>query len=227
MKFDFFTRQELKFTDYKTCQFIVAFKIPVYYICIMTKTEIRKKILQIRNNISDEFCNVKSGRISGNFKKYVFPSLPKGKIIIYNSFKNEVKTNIIINFLINKRYEIYNPCIINGRIIPCRLYSQKQLSPGLYGIMEPIKKHRIKSMQNLNAIIIPGIAFDKAGNRIGFGKGYFDEFLGKLNKNILKIGLAFSFQILNKIPATKNDVKMDVIITDEEIIYANKKKKHI
>jgi 5-formyltetrahydrofolate cyclo-ligase len=150
-----------------------------------------------------------------------------GKVIIYNSFKNEVKTNEIIKFLINNGYKVYNPCIINDKIIPCRLHSQKKMSPGPYGIPEPTKKCRIKSMQDLGAIIVPGIAFDKAGNRIGFGKGYFDEFLGKLNKNILKIGLAFSFQMLDKIPVTKNDVKMDVVITDKEIIYVDKKKKNL
>jgi 5-formyltetrahydrofolate cyclo-ligase len=193
----------------------------------MTKKELRKNILNIRDNISKRQCIIKSNKIFNNFKKHIFPAIEKGGVIIYNSFKNEVKTDKIIIFLMNKGYEIYSPCIINKKIMPCKLYSLKNLLPGPYGISEPAKKYRLKSLKKIKTIIIPGIAFDRSGNRLGFGKGYFDKFLNKINKNIMKIGLGFTFQILHKIPSTKNDVKMDIIITDKEIIYVNKKKKNL
>ncbi|MCX7697881.1 MAG: 5-formyltetrahydrofolate cyclo-ligase [Candidatus Goldbacteria bacterium] len=193
----------------------------------MNKEKLRKKILNKRNNISNRFCIVNSNKIFNNFKINIFPSLKKGKIIIYNSFKNEVKTEKIIDFLLNKGFEIYNPCIIDKKIIPCKFFSHKKLSIGPYKIMEPVKKYKLKTMKNVIAVIVPGIVFDKNGNRIGFGKGYFDRFLCKINKNILKIALAYSFQVLKKIPYTKKDVKMDIIITEKEIIYVKKKKKNL
>lgn len=193
----------------------------------MNKKTLRKEMLNIRNKLSNKFCILKSKKIFNNFKKYLFPKIKKGKVIIYNSFKNEVKTDKIIKFLINKGYKIYSPCIINKKIVPYRLYSPIKLFPGPYGILEPRKKVRLKSKEKVSAVIIPGIAFDKTGNRLGFGMGYFDKFLSKIKKNTLKIGLGYSFQILNKIPFTGNDIKMDIIITDKEIIYGKKKKQNL
>lgn len=100
----------------------------------------------------------------------------------------------------------------------------KNLQKGRFGILEPKNKIRLKSFSKIAAVIVPGIAFDKKGNRLGFGKGYFDKFLKKIKSDALKIGLAFSFQVLKKIPTTKNDIKMDFIITEKEIIDVNKKK---
>jgi len=193
----------------------------------MNKRELRKKMLNKRCKISNKFLVLKSQNIFNNFKNSIFPFIKKGGIIIYNSFKNEVKTKKIIKFLLEKKIKTYSPCIINKKIVPYRLYTLKKQLPGPYGILEPIKKSKLKTTKKIDAIIIPGIAFDRTGNRLGFGKGYFDKFLKKINKNILKIGLAFSFQVLKKIPTNKNDVKMDIIITDKEIIYVNKKKKNL
>lgn len=182
-------------------------------------------MLQIRNKISDKFVNKKSDIIFNNFKKYLFPFLKKGRIIIYNSFKKEVKTDKIIAFLKKKKYEIFNPCLINEKIVPCKFFTKKISGP--FQIKEPAKKIKLKSFNNISAIIIPGIAFDRNGNRLGFGKGYFDKFLSKIKKRVLKIGLAYSFQILKRIPSTKNDIKMDIIISDREIIHVDKKKKNL
>ena len=64
----------------------------------------------------------------------------------------------------------------------------------------------------IDLIIVPGICFDKANNRLGFGKGYYDKYLA--NKNIKKFGICFKEQLLDDIPTDNNDIKMDLIITD-------------
>ena len=71
-----------------------------------------------------------------------------------------------------------------------------------------------------NALLVPLLAFDDKNNRLGYGKGYYDKYLGKYlksNKNILTIGVAFSFQKYNKIPTTRSDVKLDYILTEKGI----------
>jgi len=86
-----------------------------------------------------------------------------------------------------------------------------------YGILEP-KKQNITFKPDI--ILVPLIAFDKSLNRIGYGKGYYDRFLkkhAKKKKNILTIGLAFSFQKYKKIPTSKHDVKLDYILTEKGI----------
>jgi len=209
----------------KLPQIFIAFKKYVYYICLMNKSILRKKILKIRESLSKKMCMLKSDKIYNNFIHFILPEIKKSKIIVvYNSFKKEVQTLKIIKYLLNKGYCVCSPCIINKEIIPCKLTSIKDLRKGPFGIPEPKKKIKLKSLSKIAAIIIPGIAFDKNGNRLGFGFGYFDKFLYKLKNNVLKIGLAFSFQVIKKIPVTKNDIKMDCIITDREIIYVDKKK---
>jgi len=88
-----------------------------------------------------------------------------------------------------------------------------ELSSNQYGIPEPSGEEAT----SLDLILVPGVAFDRQGNRIGMGKGYYDRFLAK-QKNVLKIGLAFSEQILASIPKEPYDEIVDLIITDEEVI---------
>ena len=86
-----------------------------------------------------------------------------------------------------------------------------------YGILEPIKSLKVEP----SVILVPLIAFDKNKNRIGYGKGYYDKILNKysnLNKRILSIGVAYSFQKYNKIPINNKDFKLDYIITEKGII---------
>ena len=83
--------------------------------------------------------------------------------------------------------------------------------------MEPIKSLKVEP----SVILVPLIAFDKNKNRIGYGKGYYDKTLNKysnLNKRVLSIGVAFSFQKYNKIPINNKDFKLDYIITEKGII---------
>ncbi|HEX2014126.1 MAG TPA: 5-formyltetrahydrofolate cyclo-ligase, partial [Nitrososphaera sp.] len=91
--------------------------------------------------------------------------------------------------------------------------SGKYLVRGRFGIMEPLPYGRTTRM---DLIIVPGIAFDKLGHRVGYGKGYYDRFLWK--RSIFSIGLAYSFQIVEKISHSKNDQKMKAVATEDGIV---------
>lgn len=94
---------------------------------------------------------------------------------------------------------------------PAMLVDRAKLRKGPYGVWEPVAKTRVKP-EDLDLIIVPGLAFDKKGNRLGRGKGYYDRFLGSLSDKIPSIGLAFDFQILPLIPTTVHDVSVRKII---------------
>ena len=84
-----------------------------------------------------------------------------------------------------------------------------------YGILEPTTGNKALIP---NIALVPLLAFDKKNNRLGYGKGYYDKFLNKylkLNKNILTIGVAFSFQKYNKLPTSNLDVKLNYILTEK------------
>ena len=72
---------------------------------------------------------------------------------------------------------------------------------------------------DFDLIVLPGIAFDKVGNRIGYGGGYYDKYLSVLECRINKVALAYGFQVIDDIEVEKHDIKVDYVITDNEIIY--------
>ena len=87
-----------------------------------------------------------------------------------------------------------------------------------YGMLEP---SIFKKKVDPNVMLLPLLAFDKEKNRLGYGGGYYDRFLNKylkFNKNLLTVGIAFSFQKYNKLPSTKNDVKLNHILTEQGLI---------
>ena len=85
---------------------------------------------------------------------------------------------------------------------------------GKYNILEPKKHLKKAKIKDIDLILVPGIAFDLEGNRIGYGKGYYDQLLKQTTA--LKIGIAYDFQLLKKITPEKHDIKMDRIITEKQ-----------
>lgn len=185
------------------------------------KNIIRKKILKQRKELNNEFVNNNSKIIFENLLNIDIFRL-SNNIMIYIDFCNEVKTINIIEYLLS---------IDKNVIVPISLTSSKELLPsqilntsedldiGSYGILEP-KKDKIREFNpnNLDLIIMPGIGFDKKGNRIGFGAGYYDRFISKLSKHIPTIALAYEFQIIENIPYDIHDRPVDYIITEKRII---------
>ena len=85
--------------------------------------------------------------------------------------------------------------------------------------MEPKKKFfRPVSPEDIDLVIVPGIAFDRSGERIGYGMGFYDRFLKKIRKDTSSIGLAYEFQIVDDIPSEETDVKVNKIITEKRVI---------
>ena len=98
----------------------------------------------------------------------------------------------------------------------CEWKNKDVLNVNKYGILEPLKSKPITP----NIILVPLLAFDKFKNRLGYGKGFYDKFLKKKDKNkrkITSIGVAFSFQKYHKLPVNKKDAKLDYILTEKGI----------
>lgn len=187
----------------------------------MDKSEIRKKILSIRNNLKPEEVEYKSKIIIDKLT-----SLDKYKnskvVFVYMSFNNEVKTyNLIERMLIeNKRVVIPYTDTKNTVIIPSEIKSLKDdlvLNP--FGYYEPVLgKVKQVETEELDLIVAPGVVFDDSLNRVGFGKGYYDRILSKKRKDTKVIAVAYEFQVVNEVPTEPHDVKMDMIITEERTI---------
>jgi 5-formyltetrahydrofolate cyclo-ligase len=182
---------------------------------------VRKKTKKIRDKISAPALEKRSLAIFRNFCAAFKSKMSAFRhVMIYMSVQSEVKTKLFFKLFSDNKSKIYVPCVCNNEITPMLMGKNMACKPAAFGIPEPVKKIRIKTLKSLNLIIVPGIAFDRHGNRIGFGKGFFDKFLRQLPAKTLKIALAFSSQIVKKTHAKKHDVKMDYIITEKEIIIA-------
>lgn len=180
----------------------------------LTKQQIRSKILLKLKIQKEEYRNKKS-RIIKN-KLFRTPEFIKAKIVMfYVSFNGEVNTQNMIKETKRLGKIVVVPVCKGNRVIlrPCILQDNTKLTKGPYGICEPAVKEFVK-LKDLDLVIVPGVAFDKKGNRLGRGKGCYDYFLKSFPKKIASIGLAFDFQILPYIPATKTDVRVRRVISN-------------
>ncbi len=171
----------------------------------MNKSELRNKIINIRKSIinKEELSTIIVNKII-NLDIY-----QKSKVIaLYKSMNNEVDTNSLINEALKNKIVLL-PKIVDNKIIFIMINNDTMYSKSSFGVLEPIGDIYL---ENIDLIIVPGIAFDKNLNRLGYGKGYYDQYLG--NKKIYKIGICFSSQMVNIVPTNDYDIKMDMVITD-------------
>ena len=186
---------------------------------VISKETLRKKYLFIRKNLSSYDCFMKSISAQQRFLASRFFS--ESKVFgLYYPILNEVQTFQIISQAILNLKTVCLPTIVNEQIIFFKYDPNKRLRIGKYGIMEP--EVTSENMNHcLDVVITPGVVFDITGNRIGYGKGYYDKFF---NSNACQsktlVGLGYDFQlILKKIPCNAQDVKMSALVSDKRMIH--------
>ncbi len=139
-------------------------------------------------------------------------------ICSYVSKGSEAGTRTLIKKLLKESKKVLVPVVENDTLKVSEIKDIKELKKGAFGIPEPRKEFlRFAEPSHIDAILVPGIAFDRRGRRVGYGKGYYDRLLKKL-KNATKIALAYEFQIIKTIPAEKHDTSVDFIVTEKNVI---------
>lgn len=185
----------------------------------MDKQQYRNQLLKWRGSMSKETWSKKSKKVFNNLTQLTEFKSAK-KILLYYSSKTEVDTLQILNAFKGKK-SLYLPVVLNENLLtPALFKGLDHLKENKYGIPEPIA-YNSKDKISFDLIIVPGVGFTKKGVRLGMGKGYYDRFFQK-NKTSLRIALAFEEQILDSIPKDNYDENVDVIVTDEQIYYANR-----
>ena len=181
------------------------------------KEELRKEIKEKRRNISKEEQRKKSKEIKE--KLFGLREYKNAKtVLFYVSYDGEVFTHDMIKEALNEKKVVVPISNKDDHsLILSELISFGDLEESSYGILEP-KKEKIKeiSIDEIDLIIVPGVAFDPKGNRLGHGKGYYDKLLNKTKTT--SVGLCFEFQLVEKIPTESNDKPVDIIITEKRII---------
>lgn len=177
------------------------------------KQKIRRRILDQLHIQKEEDRKRKSGLIQRKlFRSRVFKQA--SIIMFYIALKGEVDTLEMIKEAQKSGKQIVVPVCRKNRtaIRPCIFDDHASLKRGPYGVLEPAVE-RIVPASSLDLVLVPGVAFDARGHRLGRGKGFYDRFLRGLPLRTSLYGLAFDFQVLSSLPSEKHDVNVQRVIT--------------
>ena len=180
----------------------------------MLKSKLRKKILKVREKINKKNVQIDFNKIIKILKK---EKINKKIVGGYYPVNFEIDDLVLLKKFEKNKFDISLPVIKKNFQMDFYKWSfSNLLKVNKYGIPEPEKKNIVYP----DILLIPLLAFDKNLNRLGYGGGYYDRLIKKLSKkkNIIRIGLAFSTQKIDKIPINAYDQKLDYIVTNKYII---------
>lgn len=180
------------------------------------KSQLRAKCKITRSELDINYVTEANKRI---FEKITNLSefLQAGSIMIYISCKSEVDTKRIIDYCLDIGKKVYVPVTLSKeRIIKaCELKTFDNLKVGAYGIPEP-KKQNFCEKQQIDMCVVPGLAFDRKGHRMGYGGGYYDRFLSDYDG--FTVGISFNKCIIESTLPKEYDVAVKAVVTEKEVI---------
>jgi 5-formyltetrahydrofolate cyclo-ligase len=181
------------------------------------KARLRQEMLERRLAVPDR------DRRSAEIHARVMALPYWGPAAVVSSFvgvKAEVATTPLIAAALAAGKRVAVPVVEGGRLQLYRIESLDELQPAPFGLLEPPKelrrKHRRVVSTTVSLYIVPGLAFDKAGGRLGYGKGYYDTLLSGTKPVVPKVGVGFEAQIVPVVPMGPTDVRLPIIVTEAE-----------
>ncbi|NIP31969.1 MAG: 5-formyltetrahydrofolate cyclo-ligase [Candidatus Dadabacteria bacterium] len=181
-----------------------------------SKKDLRSEFLSKRSELTWDFVDNKSSEISDIlFSQDYF--LKSSNIGIYFPVNNEVDTNSIFSKCVELNKKVFYPKVTGNDLVFYNVRKLNDLSPCYHDIPEPSNQESKINKDGLDLILVPGLCFDRSGNRLGYGKGFYDRFLKDLTRTMI-VGLAFEFQVLDNIPFSEEDIKVENIITESGVI---------
>lgn len=184
-----------------------------YSAVFQQKKELREKIARQRAALNPKQLLNKSREVMTNIEK--MEAFQQAKtIFLYHSMQGEVETREIIARH-HPHKTILLPVVTRQGLLLRRYTGDDALQTSAYGISEPVGDN-FTDYDAIDLVIVPGVAFDRSLNRLGFGKAYYDNLLPQIKA--LKVAVCFNFQLFDTVPHTPSDVKMDHIVCQKEII---------
>ena len=181
----------------------------------MEKFIIRKTVLNKRKNLTTDEVKIASYVIVNKLTD--LPCIIDSKVIMsYMPYGNEVDIRPLNQWILNQGKILCLPRVISDSQIEAVAVDNlnEGFAKGSYGIQEPDRSNEAFDIKKIDTILVPGVAFDIKGNRLGHGRGYYDRFLALCDKHTIFLGIGFSFQLLDYIPSNQYDVKVHRVITE-------------
>ena len=182
----------------------------------MDKEVLRADMLRRRRSLSPEEV-VRMSRLAQQRLVSTALFAQVGSVALYHPIHKETATDTVFSAAVAQGKVVFFPRVEGETLRFVAVASLAQLVPGKFGVAEPCGDlpvcDRVPEM-----ILVPGVVFDRRGHRLGYGRGYYDRYLGKCPVEICKVGFSYSFQLCDLIPEDDHDQLMDVLVTDREII---------
>ncbi len=182
-----------------------------------TKQEIRHRMKAKREALSKKEIKERSSMIFSNLLSV--PEFFRADVVhtYVSSKNNEVDTHQLIRWMLKEKKRVIVPIVDaqTKQMKHSEIYSLSELSFSKLGIYEPSLERLVKA-SNIGVVIVPALAVDRHGNRIGFGGGFYDRFLTDMKAP--SIALAYDFQLISELPVESFDAKISYIVTDKQIL---------
>jgi len=138
-------------------------------------------------------------------------------LALYSPMRNETATNDIFIRASRQGKQVYYPRVAGAFLHFVQISNLGQLVPGSFGVLEPAADLH-NSQQEPDLILVPGVAFDRHGHRLGYGRGFYDRYLACCSDRVVRVGFAYSFQLCDALPAGNHDQPLDALVTDTQTI---------
>jgi 5-formyltetrahydrofolate cyclo-ligase len=146
-----------------------------------------------------------------------------GTVLWYVSHGDELPTRDAIRRELDRGREVLVPYVDGPGLRLWRLRALEELRPGAFGILEPPPAlrgaaAREAAPERIDLVVVPGVAFDPLGRRIGSGQGFYDRLLARLRADCVRAGLCYEAQVVDRVPAEPHDQPMDLVVTERRVI---------
>jgi 5-formyltetrahydrofolate cyclo-ligase len=180
------------------------------------KASLRRLVLSRRARIAPDERAAAGGRVaeavaaSGEFAH-------AGAVLGYASFGTELPTDPTMEAVLSAGKRLLLPYVDGQRLCAAAVASIDDLAPGYRGIREPVARTPVE-LTVAGIVLVPGVAFDERGGRLGYGGGFYDGLLSEIPREIPRVGLCFEQQVVEDVPVGDDDEPVDIVITETRLI---------
>lgn len=183
----------------------------------MPKIAVRSELIARRRGLSPALWRAASTAAQERLMA-LEPFQQAAVIALYAPIQQEIDTALLFHTAVAAGKRVLYPQVQNSTLLFQEVTDLQQLAHGAYGILEPTQTERSVPLEQADLIVVPGVAFDRRGHRIGFGKGYYDRCLSRLVGHGTLVGICHDFQLVECIQAEGHDISMQYIVTERRLI---------
>ncbi len=138
-------------------------------------------------------------------------------LALYSPIRNEVATGRVLAAALAVGKRVCYPCVLEDRLHFFQVVSDAELRVGCFGVCEPDRRAPEIDPSQIEFLLVPGVAFDRRGFRLGYGRGYFDRMLCNGCFGGISVGFGYDFQVLDRLPEEAHDQRVSLLVTDAGI----------